>query len=528
MPDGYGSVESPVHTECGSAAAASEANEGHEVVSSKGYRPLDGSAAQFSIGRIAGIALLFLGTTGLLLGLYTKQTMNPFGPFVDNTDVSAEDPEVVDVEADVDFDFTMERKGYAPLAQFTESDNDFIYSFMKDYDAIVEPYAENALHVLADTDSGDYFKFIVCDKEDKSDCVEGLKYADESESSKDVTITLECSPFQQYGIFVTKYNVEGAEQYTTSGSAVCMYVRREIRSLTPADLDATMDAMYAMWSTPAEAGAEKYGEHFHTATYFAEAHHFNAAWQDGDHIHEGLGFFPQHIKMTNMFELSMQSVDPSITLPYWDFTIESEADQSMVDSFIFTEEVFGTISGPSNGEYWTWSADAISDAAIKDGRWAYISADMNTRLDETLQNSFGYMRGPWNMNPSPNITRFASTTVSVPSCAAYSSWASADSYTDFLYGAPYLPHASVHGDIGGAYGCDAMNYMRSKGLINDIDDQISICSKWGYVFPFYVVHSQTLVLAHIHTYTCTYITKCTCMHTNSHAYIRSPYIYNLL
>ena len=30
-----------------------------------------------------------------------------------------------------------------------------------------------------------------------------------------------------------------------------------------------------------------------------------------DHIHEGLGFLPQHIKLTNMFEVAIQAVDPS-------------------------------------------------------------------------------------------------------------------------------------------------------------------------------------------------------------------------
>jgi putative NIF3 family GTP cyclohydrolase 1 type 2 len=36
-------------------------------------------------------------------------------------------------------------------------------------------------------------------------------------------------------------------------------------------------------------------------------HHFNAAWQDSDHIHEGNGFLAQHMKMTNIFESAMQA-----------------------------------------------------------------------------------------------------------------------------------------------------------------------------------------------------------------------------
>jgi hypothetical protein len=45
----------------------------------------------------------------------------------------------------------------------------------------------------------------------------------------------------------------------------------------------------------------------------------------------GLGFLPQHVKSTNLFESAMQSVDPSVSLFYWDFTIESANDISMFD-----------------------------------------------------------------------------------------------------------------------------------------------------------------------------------------------------
>jgi len=37
--------------------------------------------------------------------------------------------------------------------------------------------------------------------------------------------------------------------------------------------------------------------------------------------------------------------------------------------------------------------DSVSDGAIPDGRWAFAQADKATFT--TLQNSFGYMRGPW-------------------------------------------------------------------------------------------------------------------------------------
>jgi hypothetical protein len=87
-----------------------------------------------------------------------------------------------------------------------------------------------------------------------------------------------------------------------------------------------MDAMYTLWSVDEDEGQALYGDSYHSSAYFASAHDFNAAQQDADHIHEGLGFLPQHIKLTNMFEEAVQAVDPSVALPYWDFTIDVAAN----------------------------------------------------------------------------------------------------------------------------------------------------------------------------------------------------------
>ena len=106
----------------------------------------------------------------------------------------------------------------------------------------------------------------------------------------------------------------------------------------------------------------------------SKAHNFNAAWRDGDHIHEGLGFLTQHTKLSNMFELAMQAVDPSVTLPYWDYTIESAADQTVFDSVAFTPETFGTLVEPKNHTIgWTFRDDPLLGATIRDGRWVSAS-----------------------------------------------------------------------------------------------------------------------------------------------------------
>ena len=46
----------------------------------------------------------------------------------------------------------------------------------------------------------------------------------------------------------------------------------------------------------------------------------------------------------------------------------------------------------------TYESDSIIDAAIPDGRWAFLTADLNDMFDDLVA-GYGYMRAPWNMNP---------------------------------------------------------------------------------------------------------------------------------
>ncbi|CAN0521025.1 unnamed protein product, partial [Scytosiphon promiscuus] len=42
-------------------------------------------------------------------------------------------------------------------------------------------------------------------------------------------------------------------------------------------------------------------------------------------FHDGLGFLVSHTLTTNTFEFSLQLVNPKLTVPYWDFTMETTA-----------------------------------------------------------------------------------------------------------------------------------------------------------------------------------------------------------
>jgi hypothetical protein len=148
-----------------------------------------------------------------------------------------------------------------------------------------------------------------------------------------VSVNVTCDAFDKFYIYVTEFDLSTEKMTrTTTGAGLCMYVRREIRSLSDEDLSATMDAMYALWEYDQDEGEELYGSFYMAASTLLKFHHFNSAWQDADHIHEGNGFILQHIKQTNIFEKSMQAVDPSVSLPYWDFT-KDKLDMSLLQGF---------------------------------------------------------------------------------------------------------------------------------------------------------------------------------------------------
>ena len=74
-------------------------------------------------------------------------------------------------------------------------------------------------------------------------------------------------------------------------------------------------------------------------------------------FHDGLGFMTSHSLLTNTFEYSLQIVNPKLTVPYWDFTIESstwggnteDITEPQANSPLFASEWFGS-SDPDDGQ----------------------------------------------------------------------------------------------------------------------------------------------------------------------------------
>lgn len=122
------------------------------------------------------------------------------------------------------------------------------------------------------------------------------------------------------------------------------------------------------------------------------------------------------------------------------------------DSPVFTKDTFGSLPLPVDLiKGWSYANDQIEAGGIADGRWKNFKAEYNTKYDD-LYSAYGYMRAPWNMNPSNLITRFTSVDKWLPTCDTHYTLVGYTLLSDFLKQVPYGAHASVHGVVGGVYG----------------------------------------------------------------------------
>ena len=189
------------------------------------------------------------------------------------------------------------RDNYELLPHFNSSLSSYLnYKFLDKVDALIEPHAPTALHwngeESVDFSFGRYdsINFSVCALDVANStgfaCVWGVYDVANRNSS---IFVIECLPMETYEVTVFVSDVGGRTKSTKMFTAICSYVRREIRSLSTEDLNKTMNAMATLWHTREAPGQVMYGPNFHNITYFTLGHYFSASQRNADHIHQGLG-----------------------------------------------------------------------------------------------------------------------------------------------------------------------------------------------------------------------------------------------
>jgi len=216
--------------------------------------------------------------------------------------------------------------------------------------------------------------------------------------------------FKQTGVFtILLEELDGDKVLATySEDIVIKYVRRELRSLTESDADLFFATAKTMWDLSTEDGKEKYGNDFKNIEYFTSLHGELAGAKDCDHIHDGMAFVPFHIAVSMKFEKVLQAINPQVSLPYWDYSIDFEKIASDYNG-TYSKSWFESEVWKSN---WFGKIDIENDLNyVTEGRWAYTEMlgggnnGMKYTSNDYVHNSYGYLRAPWNQNPSKYVTR---------------------------------------------------------------------------------------------------------------------------
>ena len=274
-----------------------------------------------------------------------------------------------------------------------------------------------------------------------------------------------------------------------SVAVACVYVRRSLRKLNPADRERYFDAFKTLMAVPTARGKRLYGGGYASLDDFVGVHLELAGDRVNDALHDGMGFVASHNALTLAFEAALQVVAPATSVPYWDYTedhhLANEAEDRLATLWsldVWGDDFFGTASG----KYRT----------VETGRFAYAPI-AKAAAGARVKSPYGYLRSPWNVNKDPFLLRAHSfcgasygwlegslTTeaspidTAWPSCKVHHELTFAvDSLYEWVWAAAYAPHGPVHFMIGGYTHCGDMAMAALHGNASSDDRKASNVAK---------------------------------------------------
>jgi hypothetical protein len=310
------------------------------------------------------------------------------------------------------------------------------------------------------------------------------------------------------------------------------YVRRELRQLTDHDRTDFMNAASTMWSTSTLEGRKLYGDRYYDINYLAIVHNDLAGNMACDFIHGDLGyaFLNSHSSLNMMLEQSVQAINPRLSLPYWDYTLDAAKLTSKYQtpdgvvkndgnllriwrSNVFSADYFGTPNSESgviqDGRWTDVEAPKMTDELVANagisghfktkgfgschGQDASVCDKPTLDLLEMVgsstahqKNSYGLLRAPWNMLENPKITRRsevcgAANNAQFPDCVAvYDCYKMYTSFKDYIVNLQLSPHGTVHIFTGGAFGECAETFPSLESVLSDSDEAVKVYEEVTY------------------------------------------------
>jgi hypothetical protein len=233
------------------------------------------------------------------------------------------------------------------------------------------------------------------------------------------------------------------------------YVKRELRSMSDKDREGFLTALQTVYTTSTSDGVSKYGEHYVGIEDLVKAHLSAAGTKDCDHWHDDAGIMVHHLSFTLKMELALQAVDPAVTIPYWEYTIDSATlGGDWRTSKVFSDDWFGN------------SGDTLDEHHfVKEGRWAYLTIAKDDSFE--IKNAYGLLRSPWNLNPDAYVTRHSSVFTQeymggyLPNCDIVKSCFESNTISAMNTCLNGATHGPIHVLLGGQWGVN-VDEMESK------------------------------------------------------------------
>eukprot|EP00904_Undaria_pinnatifida_P008379 jgi/Undpi1/4671/HiC_scaffold_18.g08025.m1 len=262
------------------------------------------------------------------------------------------------------------------------------------------------------------------------------------------------------------------ESHTLHAYVMVKYVRREIRQLLQKDREEFFDTMETLYRLPTAEGVLLYGEEYKGINFFVQMHLDGAGVTDCDHWHDDAGIMTHHIGYTLLFEQALQVVSPAVTIPYWEYTIEAAEGLDMYgDSEIFADDWFGSAS-PANHMH-----------TVDTGRWAFTPVKQDAW--DYVHNSYGLLRTPWNVDPTPFVTRHNMTNdkvaTSVVSCMGYQSCFESTTLSKMNNCLNGGTHGPVHIAVGGEWSDPEQDFIVNTGYASDVPLTAKYLWRKGYM-----------------------------------------------
>jgi len=195
-----------------------------------------------------------------------------------------------------------------------------------------------------------------------------------------------------------------SSSYELSFTMAVKYVRREIRDITDSDRTSFFSAIKTLYSVSQSEGQELYGSKYQSAETLSAIHLLGGAMTDCDHFHDGAGIATTHVSFTLYFEQSIQSVDPKVALPYWEYTLDNYLYNSSSDSVIWGKDWFGEMSS-GNDDHTLSDNSFWANITVSEGS-AYQDWDIaSTGSLNPYVNAYNQLRTPWNNEETMKLLR---------------------------------------------------------------------------------------------------------------------------